>query len=128
MKIKEIYEKLIKTKGMNISKTEFGKSIGVSRQYVGQMLNENKEFSEERIKEIEKYFEVDLTSESKESDNLTDALHQEFKEKLGLSPEESDILITSIMDLSSKTFIAAMNGDPEAQAELIGYLKAKKRK
>lgn len=60
MRIKEIQNKLRQLKEKNITQGDIAKAIGTTRSNVSQLFSKNSIMSDEKIKKIEKYFNVNL--------------------------------------------------------------------
>lgn len=59
MKTSEALAEIIGFKKRNISQHEIGNALGVTKQYIGQIIN--KELTIEQIKQLENYFNIDFT-------------------------------------------------------------------
>lgn len=69
MKTCEALSEIIGFKKRNVSQNEFGKAMGVTKQYVGQIIN--KELTEEQINLLEKHFNIDFTKVNKNEAKIT---------------------------------------------------------
>lgn len=68
MKTSEALSEIIGFKKRNVSQHELGNALGVSKQYVGQIIN--KELTPEQIKQLEDYFKIDFTNVNQNNENL----------------------------------------------------------
>ncbi|MBS5801487.1 MAG: helix-turn-helix domain-containing protein [Brachyspira sp.] len=69
MKTKEALSEIIGFKKRNVSQQELGKVLGVTKQYIGQIMN--KELTEEQLKLLEEHFRIDFTKVNKIENKIT---------------------------------------------------------
>lgn len=69
MKTKEALSEIIGFKKRNVSQQELGKVLGVTKQYIGQIMN--KELTEEQLKLLEEHFRIDFTKVNRIKDEIT---------------------------------------------------------
>ena len=69
MKTKEALSEIIGLKKRNVSQQEIGKVLGVTKQYIGQIMN--KDLTKEQLKLLEEYFRIDFTKVNNEEDKIT---------------------------------------------------------
>ena len=69
MKTKEALSEIIGFKKRNVSQQEIGKVLGVTKQYISQIMN--KELTEEQLKLLEQHFQIDFTKVNKEEDKMS---------------------------------------------------------
>jgi len=119
MKINILYTKLIKATGKKISYADIGKAIGTTRSNVGYLAKKNSEISEERIKEIEKYFNVSLANDKEE---LTSENISELAKKHGCTVEEYELIMKFLDEEKDLALYAAktvINKDQKARERFI---------
>ena len=69
MKTKEALSEIIGFKKRNVSQQEIGKVLGVTKQYISQIMN--KELTEEQLKLLEQHFQIDFTKVNKKEDKIS---------------------------------------------------------
>jgi len=127
MNLETAQYKIAYTKNKLISKSELAKAMGFCREYIGQLIKNKKELTENKIKKLEEYFEVDLskeitiefTPEEKELEEQANKLIQKLKQ-WELSESELDILADAFIEEKKKTMLAlrAIMGDKKAWLKL----------
>lgn len=69
MKTNEALSEIIGLKKRNVSQQELGKVLGVTKQYIGQIMN--KELTDEQLKLLEEHFRIDFTKVNKIENKIT---------------------------------------------------------
>ena len=111
MKIKELQEKLTKIKRIKIKQSDIARAMGISREAVNQRYKNNSDIPEERIKEIEKYFNVDLTECEEVCAKEHGCTVEEYELIMKFLDEEKDLAL-----YAAKTVI---NKDQKARERFI---------
>jgi transcriptional regulator with XRE-family HTH domain len=124
MKIKEIQKKLEQIKHVKISQPQLGKALGVTRQRINQLLE--CEATEDQIRLIEDYFNVDLTK-GKETiidklNNAIESIEKSYNEKVDEAFDNLDDDMKEFADLYDR----ARNGDEHAMDLLDQRIKGLK--
>lgn len=96
MKTCEALSEIIGFKKRNVSQHEMGNALGVTKQYIGQIIN--KELTAEQIKQLENYFKIDFTKVNKEENKITLDYYPDVFGSCGtgefvLSPEKQQIQV-----------------------------------
>lgn len=96
MKTCEALSEIIGFKKRNVSQHEMGNALGVTKQYIGQIIN--KELTAEQIKQLENYFKIDFTKVNKEENKITLDYYPDIFGSCGtgefvLSPEKQQIQV-----------------------------------
>ena len=73
MQVQEAISEIISKTGQKLSYESFGKALGFTKQYVGQI--KNKELTREQIDQLEKYFNIDFTNVNPEDCITLDYIH-----------------------------------------------------
>jgi transcriptional regulator with XRE-family HTH domain len=93
MKIKELQEELTKIKRIKIKQSDIARAMGISREAVNQRYKNNSDIPEERIKEIEKYFNVNLTECKEVLTNTHGCTVEEYELIMKFLNEEKDLAL-----------------------------------
>lgn len=134
MNIKELHKIICDEKNEIFKKAELAKSLGYSREYVGQLFkNEQKQISLDKIEQSAKYFNISmlaLNNHFQGSNNANiplEALLQSIENTFSIDkkdmPTIKTVLTSGRVRSLVKTLIKSLNGNTEATEALIGILK-----
>lgn len=129
MNIKELHKKISDEKNEVIKKIDLAKSLGYSREYVGQLFkNDDKQISLDKIEQSAKYFKIPIEKISIEhAPNSTDQLLQNVMQSFSIDKNDKEIIETILKSGRFRSLVkllykAACNDSEETEA-LIGILK-----
>jgi len=129
MNIKELHKKISDEKNEVIKKIDLAKSLGYSREYVGQLFkNDDKQISLDKIEQSAKYFNIPIEKISIEhAPNSTDQLLQNVMQSFSIDKNDKEIVEIILKSGRFRSLVkllykAACNDSEETEA-LIGILK-----
>jgi len=131
MKINPLYTELIKRTGKKISYADVAKAIGTTRQNVGYLVKNNSELSENKIKDIENYFNISLANVKEFTIPPDEDAHtrevKEFSKELKISPEALRTILKAVAiepELMSFAAKAVLEKNPAALERFYNILKS----
>jgi len=116
MKIQQAHEKLIEIKCVKIPEGAFTEPLGITKQAVSQRFRKNSELTEGQLKQLEEYFQVNLSEP-------TPTIHDknDIPDELGITENDWNMITDLVLDQREVFLLMCkkLKSDPQAVIKFL---------